>query len=186
MNVYFDLDGVLMIYDRDAYVAYKEQTPIYLLPGHHYFRHLEPDNWALHLLYILMAYQKTHPEDNGNTYTLSNLQPGNMFNEHFHDKLLRTMELIPQMSIENILFSVGDKHNCVPFITGKKLSKYDILIDDFNPNLNAWNKAGGTAIKYCNGLNTPGSYDGIRIGPMFGSTEDTLRRILDLYLNRNE
>lgn len=184
MNVYFDLDGVLMLYERDAYISENGRLPIYLLPGHHYFRDRQPDKWVLHLLEILMAHQRA-TDSKDKTFILSSIKVGNMFNEHFHDKLLRTMELIPQMPIENILFSVSEKHDCVPFITGKKLSTQDVLIDDFNPNLNAWTEAGGTAFKYCNGINNPSSYDGPLIGPMFSDTYDAMRRLLAVKSNDN-
>lgn len=39
--------------------------------------------------------------------------------------------------------------------------RYHILIDDFNPNLRNWEAAGGTAVKYINGLNSPESFNGL-------------------------
>lgn len=64
---------------------------------------------------------------------------------------------------------------CVPYgvtkssfierLAKRRLSKNDILIDDHSPNLIAWKCAGGTAIKWCNGINNSGksSFDGIRL-----------------------
>lgn len=57
-----------------------------------------------------------------------------------------------------------DKAKVVESVTGKKVTKNDILLDDFTKNLEAWEAAGGTGIKLLNGINdTHGSWKGLRI-----------------------
>lgn len=46
---------------------------------------------------------------------------------------------------------------------GRKLTKSDILIDDYNKNLKFWEVKGGTGIKYLNGNNSHNSFDGTKL-----------------------
>ena len=180
---YFDLDGVTMLYKRELYLERKDGPPLYLRKNGHVFRDLEPDPWALYFIHSLIGYTRTHPSlDNRNehdeVYILTSIAPGPMFNEHFHDKLVRTLELIPQLSIDNMLISVGNKCDCVEFILDHQLTQDDILFDDWNINLRSWRDAGGIAIKYINNFNDPRSFDGLCIGPAYGTVEETLQRMI--------
>ena len=61
------------------------------------------------------------------------------------------------------------------FTVLKKLSKQDILVDDFNGNLVAWENAGGTGIKFVNRLNDKNkTWQGQRIYYNY-----SVRKILD-------
>lgn len=46
---------------------------------------------------------------------------------------------------------------------GRKLTKSDILIDDYNKNLKFWEARGGTGIKYLNGNNSHNSFNGAKL-----------------------
>ena len=47
----------------------------------------------------------------------------------------------------------------------RKLGKMDILVDDHTPNLTRWETAGGTGVKWLNGINGKnGRFEGIRVG----------------------
>ena len=88
-------------------------------------------------------------------YVLSSLKPiGTIFNEHLHDKILWLKEHMPYLKIEDILISVTDKRDAVEYVNGHTLTANDILIDDYNKNLVEWQAAGGTSVKYCNGINS--------------------------------
>ena len=154
-NYYFDMDGVAVKYDRNAY---KGQNPIWLRKNQHYFRDLEPDRKVLEVIDTLYQ-QSRYTGDNINILT-SLMMNGAIFNEHFHDKVLWNKNWLPYLDITHILIAVTSKRDAVEFIHDHKLTKDDILIDDWNKNLIEWRLAGGTAIKYCNGLNSADSWDG--------------------------
>ena len=62
--------------------------------------------------------------------------------------------------------------------TARTLSKKDVLIDDWNPNLQMWEKHGGTAIKYLNGINSADSWAGLKI-----TEEMTADEIVEMLLS---
>jgi hypothetical protein len=88
---------------------------------------------------------------------------GAIFNEHLHDKIFSLDKWVPYIDIDHILISVTSKRDAVEYIMNHELTSNDVLIDDYNKNLNDWRNAGGTAIKYCNGINSPDSFSGPRI-----------------------
>lgn len=152
------MDGVLVRYDRDGY---KGENPLYMQPGAHYFRNLPPDRNALALIDRLYCRSR-YTGDNISTLTSIPMN-GLIFNEHLHDKILWNQDWVPYMSIENVLVSVTStysKRDVAEFINNRKLTKDDILIDDYNKNLIEWQMGGGTSVKYCNGINSPESFDG--------------------------
>ena len=58
-----------------------------------------------------------------------------------------------------------DKAEFVETMLHRKLGKMDILVDDHTPNLTRWETAGGTGIKWLNGINGKnGRFEGIRLG----------------------
>ena len=67
------------------------------------------------------------------------------------------------------------KSSCITEIKGASLSRRDILIDDFNNNLFNWEASGGTAVKYLNGFNNPGSWHGYTLS---GTDVEILQSIL--------
>ncbi len=67
-----------------------------------------------------------------------------------------------------IIPSGTDKAAAIEERTGRDLGRDDVLIDDHTPNLIAWRKSGGRAIKWLNGVNGYGKrYSGERIGDVF-------------------
>lgn len=155
-NYYIDMDGVLAKYDRSAYTG---ENPLYLQKNKHYFRDLEPDRKMLEFVDTIHNRSRYTGD---NIYILTSL-PGNgaIFNEHFHDKITWIAKWLPYINIDNILISVTSKRDAVEYIHNHQLSENDILIDDYNKNLSEWTEAGGTAIKYINGLNNPASFKGL-------------------------
>lgn len=157
MNVFFDQDGVLGIYERKAYIG---KDPIWKKPGGHYFKTVKPDERAIELFKILTN------EANVNTFVLTAVNnDGPVCLEQIRDKIEWLKETIPEINVaKQFIPSVSPKSQTIRAVlsqTRTQLQPSDVLIDDYNPNLNDWQAAGGTALKYCNGINSEKSYKGI-------------------------
>lgn len=174
MNYYIDQDGVLAIYEP---AAYQGDNPIWLKPGQHYFKTLKPDYKMLNVLYTLShehTTTSTHktvsthtelPLYVENLYVLSSLSKnGNTFLEQVNDKKEWLNEYCPSLDInKSFKPAITSKPIMAQTLKGEALTLHDILIDDHNPNLRAWAKAGGLAVKYVNGINSADSFDGLHL-----------------------
>lgn len=157
-SYYFDMDGVIAKYEKDAYVG---ENPRWLRKNEHYFLNLEPDRKILEFIDLL--HQRCRYTGD-NIYILTSLPVnGAIFNEHFHDKISYINKWLPYIDINHILISVTSKRDCVEYIHDHNITENDILIDDFNLNLTDWELAGGKSVKYCNGINNPDSFDGYKL-----------------------
>ena len=152
------MDGVLVKYGVDDY---KGDDPIWLRKSQHYFLNLEPDYTMIHIADMIHRHcEQTEDE----MYILTSLSAKNMiFNEHFHDKILWLNKFMPYIDINHILISVTNKRDTVEYITNHDITRHDILIDDYNKNLQEWTVCNGTSVKYCNGINNPDSFAGKKI-----------------------
>lgn len=82
------------------------------------------------------------------------------------EKMEWTVRNVGNLSDAVIFVPYGsEKAAFVERLKHKKLNKSDVLIDDHSPNLIAWEKAGGTAVKWCNGINNTRKslFSGLRI-----------------------
>lgn len=155
---YIDMDGVLVKYDRNAY---KGDNPRFLRPNEHYYRDLEPDRKMLAFVDELIHSCRYTGDE---VFILTSLPlSGSLFNEQFHDKIVWLSRWVPAIDIDHIIISVTNKRDAAEYINDCKLTANDILIDDYNKNLVEWNNANGTAIKYCNGINNPESFNGKKL-----------------------
>lgn len=153
-TIWFDMDGVMAKYDTDMYIAPPGQTPVYLTPGGHGFRHLSPDDRALSLLRAL------HETDEYVIFGLTNLPTsGTLYLEGYEDKRIWFREQVPDLAEQIPIIGItSDKRSFVSTIQKRfrnNLTPNDILVDDYKTNLQTWAKAGGLAFKYCNGINSP-------------------------------
>lgn len=172
---FFDADGVLFLYEREAYVG---EDPIWLRKNQHYFRNLTPDKKMLEVVDMLSAKARYTDDE---IYILTSLSNnGIIFNEHFHDKIVSFHKWFPYIDIDHILISTGPKRDVVEYVTNNPITENDILIDDFNRNLVEWRNSGGISIKYCNGINDPASFDGKKLLSQTQSPDDMLRYLLNL------
>lgn len=158
MNFWVDMDGVLNKYIREDY---RGSNPVFLHKGGHYYRYLEPDFSAIDMLKIL----KNH---GFNIFIISKLpKDDDMFKEHYNDKVQWLRDNIPFINEYQFFPTVDSKSKAVISEYYRSdvftLKQSDILIDDFNDNLIDWGKAGGTAIKYLNGVNSRESWNGYTI-----------------------
>ena len=155
-NYYVDMDGVLVKYDYDAYLG---EEPLWLKKNSHYFRNCPPDRRMLEFVDKLHERCRYNEDELFILTSLPNKSP--IFNEHFHDKIAWLHEWCPYIDIDHILISVSSKNDAVEYIQDHEITANDILIDDWKENLKEWKQKGGTAVKYCNGINDPKSFDGI-------------------------
>ena len=154
--IYFDMDGVLAQY---KYIAYLGENPIWLRKEEHYFLNIEPYEQVLDTFKKLI---KIIPED---VYVYTSVYGGDIEirNVQIHDKMMWLEKYIPEFDIgaHCIANSTGrDKRDNITAIRGMSLTKRDILIDDYNPNLFRWTMSGGKAIKCLNGINSLETWNG--------------------------
>ena len=79
---------------------------------------------------------------------------------------------LPEIKEENYIFvNVGDnKAKCI----GHPLTKYDVLLDDYNLNLEEWQEAGGKSIKLVNNINDKGLFGPRWVGARVYEAEPAL------------
>lgn len=168
--VCFDMDGVLVIYERDAYIG---ENPKYLQPG--YFRTCKPDPKAIKLIEYCMQML---PLD---TFIATGVDR-KYRNQMVLDKLAWITENIPDFDIGTrfVANSFMDKSALFEHLRMSSLNRHDVLIDDYNPRLYNWEMRGGTAIKYINGINNVESWHGECIGSSLEnqSTEEMFMKIM--------
>lgn len=155
--VFFDMDGVLARYERHAYEKYDpDLPPLYEQEDLHYYRTCEPDSAAIALLEYLTGLGIP-------CWALTSVKPSIPWARY--DKIYWLMKHTRQFdAARRTIIADGDKAQVVK--AREKICRLDrgmILLDDFNKNLWDWERAGGTAVKYLNGVNSTGSFDGPHI-----------------------
>lgn len=181
MIVYFDMDGVLVKYDRLGYVSTDGKTPPYLIKNGHYFSTLEPDEKAIKIL------QKLNEVCSVKILTALP-KKGSIYLEHVRDKIAWLNKYCPFIDTKTQFISTatnkGDLAKSICDYDSLGLSSFSInhiLIDDYNNNLNNWVYHGGTALKYSNGINSETSYDGITLDQDMSA--DDIVELITNYLN---
>lgn len=186
IHIYFDMDGVLAKYDRNAY----KEDPVtherlFETKNKHYFRYVPADDKMTNVLFHLtnkMHNQKSEIEIK--THVISTLsKKSSAFIEQYDDKVAWLGENIKNFPTKEFYPALGEKRDIAVLIRGKKLNTTDILIDDYNVNLKSWRDAGGTAIKYLNGVNSAESWDGPHIDQAMSSSE--IIRVLEILARAN-
>lgn len=150
---YWDMDGVLAVYNRDMFT---KEEPKWDDLGVHCFRDVKRDEFAHNVLENLSSILS----DEMNILTSVSNRSSDVTNEQIFDKMYWLSVNYKMISLCNFMCCVSGKNNIVSKIKGMNLSKSDILIDDWNKNLFAWQNAGGTAIKWLNGINSEESWPG--------------------------
>lgn len=153
--LFMDMDGVVARYDRWAYDPAKNPgygKAAYEIESLHYFRTCAPDRHALKLL-------KRAIDAGVDTRLLTSIRsdlPWVRF-----DKVQWLAEHAPWFDPARLVIASGDKAQAVIAMRiASGLGPNTVLLDDFNRNLEDWDRAGGLAIKYLNGVNSPGSWYG--------------------------
>lgn len=151
-KIFFDKDGLLAYYDRWAYVPNENGIMPFEIEENHYFRTCKRDDKAYDLLKKCISFGHE-------VYILTKVPPECGFIRQ--DVLHWVKENIPEIDDKHIIIAESDKAELIKVIHDiSSLNKNMILIDDFNPNLWGWQEAGGDAIKYINGVNSPNTFGG--------------------------
>ena len=159
-NIFFDMDGVLVVYEEADYVPKAPGAPKPYLGIPHYFAHLKPDEKAIRM-FQFCAESGLHLDPPRYPTVLSSAfgeEP--YFTETVADKRAWIREHIGANAKLLALFAktgtqdAMDKVATAELEFGRPLCVTDILIDDLNANLRSWKSAGGTAVKYLNGINS--------------------------------
>jgi 5'(3')-deoxyribonucleotidase len=171
--IYFDLDGVLAKYD---YGMYAKKNPAWNEVGAHAFRNIQADDFMQHV--VIRLFESMDSE----IYILTSVYDKDVAvrNEQIMDKMLWVSERYPIISLCNFIACGSDKRNAISKIKGMRLARQDILIDDYKKNLVSWASAGGTAIKYVNGINSVGDWPGPYIDKSM-SVDEAVGIIMDCW-----
>lgn len=150
INIFFDMDGTL--------AEWRAAANFSDLFRKGYFRTLAP--------MPLTGYANRLAENGSgvDAYILSAYLPESYA---FAEKNEWVDEHVPSIDRAHRIF-VHDgvcKAEAIMEAMNRPLTKCDILVDDYTLNLNAWQMAGGKAIKWLNGINGfGGRFDGLRTG----------------------
>lgn len=205
-HIYFDMDGVLAKYEREAYIpidkpdssknadknAVKGEEPLrpFEIPGRHYFRYVKPDNRIINVLsHLIDDGEYGIQKQNVNIHIISTLsKKGSLFVEQYNDKVNWIKEHIPNMPASEFYPALGEKRDIAVLLRNHRLDPSDILIDDYDVNLNSWRNAGGMAIKYLNGTNSLTHWKGPYFDQSMTSSDmiNMLRTIANSYHSFNE
>lgn len=184
INIYFDMDGVLALYERHAYPP---ESQLYCTLGKHYYRSVKPDKKMIRVFIALIKIdtlrdfnENVSKIDKIRMHILSSLtNRGDVYLEQMNDKkdwCRKHIDASPTKNY-NMHFAGSNKRYIGEALSdNRKLSRKDILIDDYNKNLQEWENAGGTAVKYCNGINSPDTWKGFCITE--NMTEDEIVNFL--------
>lgn len=153
-TLWFDKDGVLAQYDYSIYEAEYGAPAPWKIRNTHVFRSIDPyQNMcaAFKRIYKESA-DKPISERRCNIKVLTAVSDGLTLSEHVMDGMhwcKKNLELK-----ERDFYACAVSKESIPVSLRAEITRYDILLDDYNPNLIKWKEAGGTAVKVVNGINS--------------------------------
>lgn len=155
-TLWFDKDGVLAQYDYDIYEAEAGCTPPWLTRNAHVFRHL-PAYPSMVTVFQNLYYEyiNSHPKNRRyNVKIITAVSNSVTLSEQVLDSLYWIRHNIAAGFRDRDFYAIASPKQNIPVILRHKITPYDILIDDYNPNLKAWKDAGGTSVKAVNDINS--------------------------------
>lgn len=166
-TIWSDEDGVIAIYEPHAYSIPHGKNSLFLTPDVHYFMSLRADTR------ITKAYETLQTKHKLPICVLTNLtEQYPLWEEHKADKIKWTKNAMPFLDMETQFHAIHTpKYKFAEDKLKRPLCKTDILISDYNHDLIPWEEAGGTAVKYLNGINSEDSFSGAKIYPDWTSEQ---------------
>lgn len=158
------MDGVICGYTAEDF---RDKVETWKQPG--YFQTLDPDQELVKLFRALFHIKNRRTKSSfvDRINVLTTILPEKPYNSYQHTDKIKWMDryVFHKLNHKARYYTKFTTHGLpkpkiAEKILGRKLTKKDILIDDYNPNLIEFQKAGGTAVKYLNGLNSAKSWDG--------------------------
>lgn len=174
-TIWCDMDGVIAVYDVNGF---RGSNPPFLVQNSHYFLNCTPDTK------IIKALQLLHDVYHIKLKIISNINE-TLKQEHTSDKSKWLKQHVPFINVDKDYHAIiVSKTDYVQQKKKQSLQKTDILISDYNNDLNPWSIHGGTGIKYANGINNPNSYNGLHI-PEHYTTKQIANYLIDIIYNIN-
>lgn len=171
VRIYFDMDGVIAKYDRWAYVPGDNGKMPFEDLNAHYFRTLKPDEKMLKVL-SEMVERSGALDSNYEVFILSKLsRDPDLYKGQHLDKTKWLKEHAPSFPLKNFYTTTDSKADIAAEIAGRELDRVDVLIDDYNGNLEEWEQRGGLGVKYINGINSENSFSGNKIRKIHTANE---------------
>lgn len=168
-SLWFDMDGTLAKWNPKS---------VYNIAKDHYFRHCEPDT------YLIPLFKKLYARFGNKLHIATSLcSKDNLQYQYEADKELWIRDQLPafttdiQTQYHPILGCTKAAFAAKLLYAGEHLTRKDILVSDFNHDLEPWVAAGGLAFKYSNGINDPKSYRGPILYPNQTELSRFLKRI---------
>lgn len=169
--LYFDVHGTLFEYEYAIY----NKTPAWYEEGSHPFASDKP-------LANMPEIVKQLVEKGIDLCTLCRINKGTEIAqcEQREDVKNNLLMYYPTIELANHNYCTGDKSLFVK----RALTRNDILLDDYQPNLIEWERAGGTSVKVLNGVNSLKTWRGRYIDPSLDPSI-AVRYLQDIYAEYN-
>lgn len=153
-TLWFDKDGVLAQYDYSIYEPENGAPAPWLIRNAHVFKNLEPyENMceAFRRLYDAVKNKSVYKREMS-IRVLTSVSDGLTMSEQVIDSAAWCSKYLGLQNRD--FFTTAIPKESIPLNLKNEITKTDILLDDYNPNLRKWKEVGGTAIKIINGINS--------------------------------
>lgn len=154
ITMWFDKDGVLAVYDYSLYESECDLPAPWLIRNAHVFRNLETYRnmcQAFSRLYKENA-NKSIRERRCNVRVLTAVSDSATLSEQVIDSAYWCEKYLGLKAKD--FYACAVSKETVPITLRNRITRKDVLFDDYMPNLRKWKEAGGTAIKVINGINS--------------------------------